>query len=398
MSALRQSFTALVLRIGAAVAALASVTVLGRVLPAHDYGRIALILSALTFGTAICARGMPMVLLRFSGEGVGAALMRRALWMALVPAVLIAMTGLAAYHSGWDGFLAAGLWLLPPFALSEIASAALRAQGRFVSALAPRDILWRFALIVLAPWGGVAVLTGAAVLLWIVALTQISCVAKAVIQAPLPKNFAPVAQRIWVTNLAAVGLANIDVLVVGALFGPVTAGAYFAAARIATLPSFALNAVNTALGPRIARHLATNATADLRDDLRIGSTMATIPAVIACILFATFGPWLLALMGEGFTPMYPVLVLLSLGQLLNGLTGAAGLLLNMSGNEAAHARLSLWAVVLAPPVAFGSAAMFGPIGLAAAMTATTAAYEIALWATARRLTGFDGSILGWRRA
>ena len=193
------------------------------------------------------------------------------------------------------------------------------------------------------------------------------------------------ARRVWTTMLANAGLGNLDTLCIAAVFGPNIAGLYFAAARTASLPSFALNAANTVLGPRIAK-------APEIADLRKSALFGALPAIAAFLVFCVAGERILALFGERFTEMLPVLLILSLGQVVNGAAGPAGLILNLRGHEACHSRISLSAFVAAL-IVVPLAALFGsPITVAITSTAILIAYELALLRAATRKTGLSISV------
>ena len=95
-----------------------------------------------------------------------------------------------------------------------------------------------------------------------------------------------------------------------------------------------------------------------------------------------------------FSTAFPVLVILTLAQLVNSATGCSGLVLTMTGNEALHARLSLrWLGLAVFGVGAGGLAD-GQVGIAGAIAAASVGLQIQVWLAARRCTGVDASILG----
>lgn len=380
---IRQSFLALGLRLMASGIAYATVMLFGRWMIPQDYGDFVIVLSGLGFGAVIVGQGYPLILLRYLHEPNGGAALSaancRVMMMALAAALLAAV--IAPRPA-----LTYGALLLPAFALCDISGAALRAQGKITAALAPRDIIWRLALIGFAPvvsFGASDLLIAANLIFWPIALAMWAA-------ARLPRfGHAPPmqrrARRVWTTLLANAGLANLDTLSIAAVFGPDIAGLYFAAARTASLPSFALNAANTVLGPRIAR-------APEIADLRKSALFGALPAIAAFVVFCVAGERILALFGERFTEMLPVLLILSLGQVVNGAAGPAGLILNLRGHEACHSRISLSAFVAAL-IAVPLAALVGsPVTVAITSTAIVIAYELALLRAATHKTGLSISV------
>ncbi|WP_194093779.1 lipopolysaccharide biosynthesis protein [Marivivens aquimaris] len=380
---IRQSFLALGLRLMAAGIAYATVMLFGRWMTPQDYGDFVIVLSGLGFGAVIVGQGYPLILLRYVHEPNGGAALSAANCRVLMMAVAAAL--LAAVIAPRPA-LAYGALLLPAFALCDISGAALRAQGKITAALAPRDISWRLALIGLAPavgFGASDLLIAANFILWPIALAM-----WAAARLPRTGHAPPMqrpARRVWTTMLANAGLANLDTLCIAGVFGPEIAGLYFAAARTASLPSFALNAANMVLGPRIAR-------APVVTDLRKSALFGALPAFAAFLVFWVAGERILALFGERFTNMLPVLLILSLGQVVNGAAGPAGLILNLRGHEACHSRISLSAFVAAM-IAVPLAALFGsPVTVAITSTAILIAYELALLRAATRKTGLSISV------
>ncbi|KIC18722.1 lipopolysaccharide biosynthesis protein [Leisingera sp. ANG-DT] len=430
-----KALAALALRVLAAAATYAMVMLLGRWLSVTDYGRFVSVISFVTLMTAFCGLGLPISLLRYLGQynaaqqRAGARMvMRHAARRSLAVSSVCAAAGilcgggiLLAAGRLPDGVLGSiavqglGLILLPAFVSVEVHGAMLRSFGRIFLALAPRDVIWRLLLLpaglavaLSLPPGQQfpALLAAGAVLLAVLALLQARVLWRLV---AAPRNgstgqsaidlaeVSKTTRSIWVTTVSAVGFSNLDVVAVAVFISPEQAGPYFAASRTAALAAFTLNAVNTVIGPRISAAYFAGDLDRLRRELRTGASLAFVPALAAFVLALAFGEQLLAFLGPDFVPMYPVLVILAAGHLANGMSGSCGMLLNMTGHEKLHARISFWALAAGVCCIALCGYAWGVPGIAAGAGLGLAGLEATLWTAALRKTGFDASVLSWLR-
>lgn len=110
-------------------------------------------------------------------------------------------------------------------------------------------------------------------------------------------------------------------------------GIFGAATRVAMLVSFMLVTVNNILAPKFAELYAK------RDLTALGETArksALITTLVSCPLFVVLilgGHWVMGFFGEDFGRGAVVLAILSLGQLVNTLTGSVGFILISTGHE-----------------------------------------------------------------
>lgn len=145
----------------------------------------------------------------------------------------------------------------------------------------------------------------------------------------------------WVGGLTLL-VSSADIMLLGILRPAAEVGVYGMASRTVALVGFALIAVNNIAGPKFAelyraqdmQGLKQAATSAMRINLTV-----TLP-FIALLLVAP--NWILGLFGEEFAKGGGVLVILSLGQLINVVTGPVGQLLIMTGNERALRNSWLW--------------------------------------------------------
>lgn len=363
---------ALSLRLAAAAIAFLSIIVLGRFLSPTDFGYYGTIMALLALLTPFVSMGWPITLLRFEANGVGcASLIRPAQVRVVCAAVCVfAFGGLISR----DLTIGLGLALLPAYALLELGGAILRARGALVTALLPRDVLWRSLLLgsgLIAasfPEGQQAPLLFGVGLLGIVALLmwQRAVIGRTSPDGPLPKDARVVSLRVWACALGGQVFANLDTLVVGAMFGVETAGGYFAASRLASLAAFAHNAISLVVGPRLAKSLAHDDVIAIEKVLARARQISSVPALLAFAVFTAIDGQGLSVLGANVDQAKSILLVLAAGQVVNGLTGASGLFLTLSGQEGVVARTTLCAVVVASGAIPLGALLWGPFGAAMA--------------------------------
>jgi O-antigen/teichoic acid export membrane protein len=124
-----------------------------------------------------------------------------------------------------------------------------------------------------------------------------------------------------------------DVLVLG-MFAPAEqVGVYAIAKRFTVIVGFVLIAVNSVAAPRFALLHAQGDQQALRG-MAISAARLSLLAASPLLLLCLAAPqWVMSLFGEGFKEGWPVLLILSVGQLVNVATGSVGQLLAMSGEE-----------------------------------------------------------------
>ena len=104
--------------------------------------------------------------------------------------------------------------------------------------------------------------------------------------------------------------------------------------------------------------------------LRASATLACIPALLALLIFTFFGgPTLALVYGDYYRGAAPILVLLSLGQMVNMWTGSCAMILTMTRHEMAMMVIAVVSGLITVSAAILLVRPYGVIGVAAA-TAT----------------------------
>lgn len=204
----------------------------------------------------------------------------------------------------------------------------------------------------------------------------------------LPLLFIAVAQAV---NRQA------DIIMLGALQGPVAAGIYTIATRGAGLISFVLFAVNAAMAPSVASLYAAGDLDGIQRLVTRSSRLILLLSLPAALAFVFFGGWFMGLFGEEFVAGATALAILSVAQLINGAAGSVGVCLTMTGHERDAARGFAAAAVVNVAL---NALLIPSLGLIGAALATGTSIIVWNALLVRRVgmrLGVDPTVLGRAR-
>lgn len=400
------------------ILAYAMLLLIARATTAEQYGIFAVAFSVTVTGSFIATVGQPSAVVRFWPQWIGQnqtakaqaylkySLIITGTGLAVAVALMILGGALApAFDLPWPFWVAAATALFT-FAMgwAEYLSAALRAQGSVLKALAPRDVAWR--VLACAVFSGV-VLTGlqlnAGIIVVILALLLLLVICPQLIQVVRACQAAPLSHLdqtdrhlvtktttiMWATSAFGLLRNYAGIMIVSAFFGVEAAGAYFAAERTANLLSFILLAVNLAAGPLISKYYHSKRYDIVQAVVAVAGLSAGITALIGVVFLVFFGNWVLSLFDPSYASFFRVLMILSIGQLTMAATGPVGLLLILSGHERITLILSLSVGSVGICVQILGGIYYGAIGVALAAAATTIAANLVAAFYAWRRLGID---------
>jgi O-antigen/teichoic acid export membrane protein len=238
---------------------------------------------------------------------------------------------------------------LPFAALVRLQQSSLRGLHYVIYSQVP-DLLVRPLLLIAATLLCFFLTRGHFSVLWVSGLYTLTTVLVCLfsfflLRTRLPKAMMSAAPRyttnVWLRSafpfLIISGLyvvtVQMDTLMIGTLRGTQEAGIYAVASQGAGLIRLALMAVHITVAPMIAKLYAEKKFGDLQQLLRKGSRalfLLSLPLALALIFL---GPWVLHIFGKDFTLGQNVLIILTLGHLLNTAIGLAPLLLSMTEHE-----------------------------------------------------------------
>ena len=414
---------ALVIKVASAGLSYVMFVLLARLMPAEEYGRFAFGFSLAITLSLLISFGLPVAVLRFwpehkaKGEAaLGRSFVARGfsvVWIGSVAAALVFLV-LATWIAGngkalADPYFVAIAILMCLMAVSEYCASVLRADGSIVAALAPRDVVWRIALIALCTalaatyveLTAVWTLQAAWLCLAIVTVPQFVHakrrlqVGRADLQGQTSNDqWRRVALPMWGSAILFGLVQQFDVVLLGMFLSPEQTGPYFAALRTAALMSLLLVAGNMVAAPLISGFYHGGDDSGLQRMCGLLIIAIALPTVAGLAFIAVFGEWLLGLFDPAFVSAYPLLMILALGFAVTALAGPMPYFLQMVGKEREFLLIS--AVVYAGVVASQCilVPLYGAYG--AALPNAAGACLVAAWGVSllRSSVGFDPSVIG----
>lgn len=422
---LGKSLASLGIKLATAGLTYAMFVVLSRTMAPLDYGHFAFGLSLATLLAIGAGLGQQTAILRFWSEekatgapGSEVAALRAGGGLTLLAgigmclAVVVLAFGWGAITSGpWDYlYVMAAALLILPLAQAEFASSALRAQGSVWTALAPRDLIWRFTVpalvMVLASLGlglsGVGALTLTAALLALALLVQLIWARRggyrleaglAEIGPYWHKRGSP---SRWFLAGGAVEAAstNMDTILVGLFVASASAGLYFNAFRTAGLMTLFTFALSLVVAPMVAQSFHAGDRARTQAVLTLSAWAGFAFSLAVFGVLALFGESILSLFGPQYGQAHGLMVILSIGLLFDAATGSARTLMMMTGHERAYVWLFGAVTVLGVLLQLAVLPLFGLLGAALVNAGTRIVSNVAIvwWCLGR--IGLDPSLLG----
>lgn len=365
----RGGLTALIIKVGAAGLSFLMFLMLARAMSAEEYGRFGFGFSLAMFLSVIASLGLHTGILRwwpeFTGKGAADAA-RNSLALGAAGTFVSSLAILGAGSVGvWlysrgsshgEGYPYALLSLVLPLALSEYLACAIRATGRLSLAVIPKEVVWRFSVVIFSliclyfnmniDATNAFLFTGAA--LFLVFAVQFYMFARrsgslkfSHLQLPGTGQLLREAVPMWGAAVLASVTIHVDVLLLGMFLSPEEIGPYFSAVRIASILGLLLVASNFIVAPMISQIFYSGRGSDLQRLLNLNNKLILIPSVVGYLIVVFYGANILDLFGNGFGSAHCVLILISTGSLVNTICGPTGYLLQMTGHQRAYLNIML---------------------------------------------------------
>lgn len=397
---LRGAGLVVIIRVLASAVGFASVILLARWMGSSEYGLYSFAIAWMTLLAYPTTLGLPGAAVRFVAHYAAAndwqhvaGFMKVSSWLAFGCGALVATLAIGAvlvFKSGLDPAYVAptivALAGIPIVALTIVRSEAIRGLGWLALAWGPLQLGQPlFLLIVTAIILFIAMQLTAtmAVVASIVAYAANLIAQWGVLHARLgtrirvePKNqlgpwLGVAASFAWI-SLANVILLQAGVIVVGIFLRPQDVAIYSAAAatsELVALPIFAAVALGA---PKFAALHAQQRRLELQALFTNIVRLTIWPSLAIALIFVAFGSTVLRLFGPGFEQGYPVLLVLTLGQLVITFVGPVENLLNMTGHHVVTARVQTTSAILAVVFGLVSTRIWGSVGTAVAFSAAVA--------------------------
>lgn len=141
---------------------------------------------------------------------------------------------------------------------------------------------------------------------------------------------------LWTVTIALTIMESLDILLIGIWIGVKEAGVYAIAKKIASLNVFFLASINTVIAPQFATLYAQNRITDLKNIAQKATKLLFWVGLLSLCIFSLFSTSLLGLFGNEFKEGWLLLIILSVGQFINVITGPVANLLIMTGHQALY--------------------------------------------------------------
>jgi O-antigen/teichoic acid export membrane protein len=421
-SGLSKSLVSLVIKVATAGLTYLMYVILSRLMGIDEYGYFAFGLSLATILAIGANYGQQTAILRYWPEEMVAGRPLNALnalrsggavTIIAGVAVTAALLAVAAVGGGLGvhtGHLFAAALLILPLALAEYWSSVLRAQGSVWTALTPRDIVWRVGvpLAVVGLWYAGVTLSGAAALLLTAVLLGLSLALQYLVARARKYEIAagtaglreywgekgkPSRSFFLGTVLDSAAL-NIDIILVGLLVAPAAAGIYFNAFRTAGLLTLFMFAITLVVAPMVSRYYHAGEMRQAQAITALCAWAGFVFSLAVFVGFLLFGEQILGLFGAGQEQGKLILILLSIGLLVDAATGPSRIVLMMTGHERAYVRIFGSIVVAGMLVQLAVIPVWGLLGAAAVNMIARIAAQLAIAWFANRRIGLDTTLLG----
>jgi O-antigen/teichoic acid export membrane protein len=422
-SGIGKSLVSLLIKVATAGLTYLMFVILSRLLGVTEYGYFAFGLSLATILAIGANYGQQTAILRYwpeemvAGRPEGAREALRAggaitiiagLAISAGVIVLAAVSGVVS-HTPVLHLYAAALLILP-MALAEYWSSVLRAQGSVWIGLSPRDIVWRTALplAVAALWYAGVSLSGWAALLLTAVVLVLSLGLQYMFARGRGFEIASGTQGLrdyWTahgkasrwfflgTVLDSAAL-NMDIIFVGLLVTPAVAGVYFNAFRTAGLLTLFMFAITLVVAPMVAQHYAAGEMRKAQAITALCAWAGFLFSLVVFLGFLLFGEPVMSLFGGDSRFGALLLVILSVGLLVDAATGPSRIVMMMTGHEHAYVRIFGAVIVAGMIVQIPVILQFGAIGAAIVNTLARIAAQLAIAWYSRRRIGLDTTLLG----
>ena len=389
-----------------------------RTMDVADFGLLVIAFNAVSFLAVLAVLGQDTLILRSWGEFFERSpqLARGAIVYGLRVSALgavLAVSGFVGWAATIDGRLATSdLVAVAAFLLTQTllhyGSSLTRAVRGVFHSEPNRELTWRVPLLLSLAWAMIAGSHTSITSFFAVAaagqaaaLLFQSIAVRNGIPATIRHTRAEYATTDWTRRSAAMTTAAMaeaanqyaDVVLIGALAGPVASAGYFVAGRIASVFPMLTAGLHNYSASRIAELYYGGRSEELQRLLTRVMVLATalVAGLVAVIAFA--GPWLLALFGERYRDEFDVLMVLAGVAAFTTLMGPGSMMMLTMGREKLYLKLVLGALVVRIVSLVALVPSFGILGAAIAVGIAIGPFSALVAHLCARDTGVDPSIL-----
>ena len=168
-------------------------------------------------------------------------------------------------------------------------------------------------------------------------------------------------------KISTLVFTNLDILIIGMTLPLNDIALYSIVSRLALLITFPSQIIQNSISPKISKFYSNSSFRSIKKLVQKTTKLLLMLSILLVLLNIVFGEFILSFWGEFYTKGYMVLIILSLGQLINLVFSTTGPLLSMTKNHEYLSKINLYFLPLSLFVMFFSSLFFGLIGHSFAM-------------------------------
>lgn len=163
---------------------------------------------------------------------------------------------------------------------------------------------------------------------------------------------------------------------------------YGTAMRLVLLVGISTSIVNAVVPPLIAEKYSQGNIKSIEGLLRSAATVCGTPALIVLLVYIFFGGWILSsIFGDFYTDAAMALLILSVAEIFNVLTGACSVTLNMTGHQVHMMSLTVVRAVISVIGGIIVVESYGILGVSIVYGVSLVAYNFSSLILTRKLVG-----------
>lgn len=382
----------LILKLTSALVTYIFLIILARITTPEDFGLVGTILSASLFFSVLGCLGQRMAVIKFVSPvnevKKWSLLFTDSFWFSLKGSaiVYILLCTLMALFIDFTNFrreelplLFLGLLLIPSMACIDMLSHLARARGMIISSIIFKEILWRglsvtILFFVFLTSNKEMLSAEFTIKIMLVILLILITVQWFNLHYKLGQFFTcdfrffsglnlgahelrDSWSYFWVFSLSAIFFTNFDVIAAGLFLEAETTATYFAANRLAMIPSIVFVSINVVVAPMYSKLFAENSI--LKVESLAGKVTALVFILNSCaaLILVAFSSFFLSLFGLDFLKASNTLYILLVGSMLQVGFGNSELVLSLCGKKKEIIKLSIFSIFIGTVSIFSLASL-----------------------------------------
>lgn len=189
-------------------------------------------------------------------------------------------------------------------------------------------------------------------------------------------KFLKEALPMMLSSTILVLLGWLDTFVLGIYETDDMIGIYNVALKIATITSFALQAINSILAPKLASSQDESDQKQFHKLIHFTTRLNFFTTLIIVVMIILLHKWILNIFGPEFISGSYILIILCIGQLINSMSGSVGIIMQMTGHQKAYQNIVLIALVLNIVLNFTLIPKYSILGAAIATVVSISSWNI----------------------